>query len=189
MSPILESIGSVKGYGWGALVAGGSYESIATATLSSPATTISLTGISQSYQHLLIRYWILPTGSGETNTNMRWNGLSSSIYYNMEAISDGSSQASLGWFADNKFNIGYTYGTYTTGAPQIANFLIPNYISTTKYKTGIGWWGTTGPTVGAATNMAMAWNSTAAITAVEILATGNNLATGSKLQLYGIKGS
>jgi len=169
--------------------ASGSFESIATATLSSPATTISLSGISQSYQHLLIRYWTTPTGSGETNTNMRWNGSTSAIYNTMEAISDGSSQASLGWLADTKFNIGYTYGTFSTGAPQIANFLIPNYASTTKYKTGVGWWGTTGPTVGGATNMAMSFGSTAAITQVEILTTGNNLGTGSKLQIYGIKGS
>lgn len=169
----------------------GSFDSIATTTLGSAASSITLSGFSTSYQHLLIRATMMPVSGGEVEGGIRFNGSSSTVYNSMESIGDGGSQASLKWFGFSYFAVSYTYGTYlATNTPTIVNFLVPNYSSTSKRKTAIGWWGTTGPSVGAATNMAWSYNDTPAINEVQILVTaGTNFAAGTKLQVYGIKGS
>ena len=56
MSPILDSIGSVKAFGWGAFAAGGSFESIASVTVGSGGSaTVSFTSIPATYTHLQVR--------------------------------------------------------------------------------------------------------------------------------------
>ena len=68
MSPILDSIGSVKAFGWGAAVAlPSSYESIATVTVGSGgATDITFSSIPATYTHLQIRYIARGTSDSET---------------------------------------------------------------------------------------------------------------------------
>ena len=54
MSPILESIGSVKGFGWGSFSIPPSFESIATVTVASNAYSVDFTSIPQTYNSLQI---------------------------------------------------------------------------------------------------------------------------------------
>ena len=88
MSPILESIGSVKGFGWGALAAAGTYDSISTITVGSGGSaSIEFTSIPSTYTHLQIRSInqsnrptysrdeFRMTMNSDTNPNYSWHNL------------------------------------------------------------------------------------------------------------------
>ena len=93
MSPILESIGSVKGFGWGALVAGGSYESIQTVTVGAGGSaSVTFSSIPATYKHLQIR-GILRSSYSPSNTSMRltFNSDTGNNYSSHFLMSTGSS--------------------------------------------------------------------------------------------------
>jgi hypothetical protein len=56
VSPILESIGSVKGFGWGAAgLLPPSYESIATVNITGNTSTVNFNSIPSTFKHLQLR--------------------------------------------------------------------------------------------------------------------------------------
>jgi hypothetical protein len=105
-------------------------------------------------------------------------------------IGDGGSQAAL--FNDNATSLpwGYTYGAwgYSPTAMIVTEHIIPNYSSSTQYKTGIIQWGVNGPSVGGASIQGIVWKSTAAINSFTIFSTGKNMTANTRISVYGIKG-
>ncbi len=201
MSPILESIGSVKGFGWGAFAALlPSFESIATATGTGSNSTLTLSSIPQTYKHLQIRYISRDT-SAITNPAGIWidlNNDTAANYTQHYLIGNGSSASAAGNSAAS-----------TGGSPQLsratacggmsANIFaagiidIHDYSSTTKNKTIRAITGSDYNT--ASTNaevglFSSVWlnNSSGVSTIRFYFPTGGNFATGSTFALYGIKG-
>ncbi|MBM3911212.1 MAG: hypothetical protein FJ356_06145 [Thaumarchaeota archaeon] len=198
MSPILDSIGSVKAYGWGKVLALTSFESIATITATSGATSLTFSSISQTYDHLQIR------GISQRNaTNVGFFGLrfnsdtSSSNYSYHSTYTDGSSASTT------KVGTG-SYGEArgpTIPGNSIANDYGPvivdilGYSSTSKVKTlrslgGFTYNGTAyNGHYGKVDIVSNLWNSTSAISSITIYLGGDEFSAGSTYALYGIKGS
>lgn len=169
----------------------GSYNSISSVTLGSSSSITTINSIDQSYKHLIIRLTVYGTGSGESNYSLRFNGDSGSNYWNIISVGDGYSQASLKNFADTVFGWGYTYGNYgLSGRPPVcAEFIIPNYSTSNRYKSMLVKEGVTGDSVGGAASLGGTWNSKDAITSVSLLSSGNAMAASTQMSIYGIKGS
>ena len=202
MSPILESIGSVKGFGWGAFAALlPSFESIATATGTGSNSTLTLSSIPQTYKHLQIRYISRDT-SAITNPAGIWidlNNDTAANYTQHYLIGNGSSASAAGNSAAS-----------TGGSPQLsratacggmsANIFaagiidIHDYSSTTKNKTirAISGVDANAEVAGYRPTPRLAsgqWRSTNAITSITFsTAFGTAITEKSHFALYGIKG-
>lgn len=138
MSPILDSIGSVKGFGWGALLSTNSYESIATTTLGSANSTITFSSIPSTYKHLQLRH-IARNTNASTGGNMfiQLNGDTGSNYAWHRLEGYGTGVGSVGIASAVSFAV----GGLMTGGNSIASSFgagvldLIDYQNTNKYKT------------------------------------------------------
>ena len=188
MSPILESIGSVKGFGWGALIAGDSFESIASATPTS--TFVTFSSIPQTYKHLQMRLICRDTGAfTERSLFIEYNGNSPtgsnalhSLRGNGSSASAGSS-TSQGRYASIA-QIPAASATSNVFSAQIIDIL--DYANTNKTKvTRI----LTGYDANGSGNVGIEsylFNTTSAITSIRLYP-NNSFAQYSQIALYGIK--
>lgn len=195
MSPILDSIGSVKGYGWGAIFSTNSFESIATYTVGSGgSSTITFSSIPSTYKHLQMRYIARDT----TATNdvsgivLRFNSDSGTNYTRHYLIGDGSS-ASAGAATNSTSIVGglVVGGGMTASAFAAAIIDVLDYTDTNKYKT---YRVLTGNSTNSSTTKdyvdfeSALWRSTSAVTSITITLPSGNYAQYSHFALYGIKG-
>ena len=194
MSPILDSIGSVKAFGWGAFVAGGSYESIASTTVGSGGSAdVEFTSIPGTYTHLQIRgiaKWS-DTSDDRQLLRVEFNSDTGSNYARHLVGGNGSSA-----FAD-----GVASTTARSGARLISSnasyanmftayvFDILDYTNTNKYTTVrvLGGFDTNGGSFQEVVLGSFLWQNTAAITNIKLLPGSANLAQYSQFALYGIK--
>jgi hypothetical protein len=197
MSPLIDLIGSAKGYGWGALTAGSAFESIATVTAAGGESTLNFTSIPSTYKHLQIR------GIG------RLSGTSEGYGYSYIHFNNGP-QATHGLFVHGTT---VTLNASTSAYYQIPNAMAPSnaptgtygaliinihdYASTTKLKTvrGFSGYNTNGAAAtyyhGVGLSSALATGlGTSALTSVQITSGpfGETFVAGSTYALYGIKG-
>jgi hypothetical protein len=194
MSPILDSIGSVKSYGWGS--AAGfkpSFESIATLTSTGSTEIFTFSSIPSTYQHLQIRG--IARGAAGTNGGIRItvNGDTAGNYnYNRVYASASTSTP----FSDATANTTYidpgeaAYGTDL--ANTFAAFIIDihDYKSTSKFKTFRILKGKTRRTTNGDNIVQLGaglWRSTSAITSITITAMTPQ-ANNTSFALYGAKG-
>ncbi len=207
MSPILDSIGSVKAFGWGSVASGSTaFESIQTATVGvGGQATITFSSIPQTFKHLQIRGILQgsrpgpqPSGYGtlrfnnDTGSNYRDHVLASNI--------NGSPPTPVG------FTEGLGTFLYLSAIPGLAavpffgTFItdILEYRSTNKNKVirtieGIN---TNANTLNGYNSSGISFksglwlDSANAITSItiEALGTGSPFKQYSQLALYGIKG-
>lgn len=195
MSPILESIGSVKGYGWGALPAGGSFESIATTIVGAGgSSTITFSSIPSTYSHLQIR-GIARTNRSDSNQDalkIRYNSDTGNNYVLHYLLGSGGTTTSAGattstsaFFADGITNTNSAANCFGTFIIDILD-----YANTNKYKTSKALSGRQDNTVGAVWLESGLWMNTNAISSITIIPnTGPNFVQYSKFALYGIKGA
>ncbi len=193
MSPILESIGSVKGFGWGAFAAGGpSFESISTVTVGSGGSaSVTFSSIPSTYTHLQIRMM------GRTDraavydaVRLRFNSDTGANYAEHGLYGDGVTIAS---YAGTSATGSYTYRVGGGSAPSnvqgaiIVDIL--DYRNTNKYKTLRSLGGVDANTSGGNLyfNSGL-WMNTAAITNITLEPIGS-FQEYSSLALYGIKGA
>jgi hypothetical protein len=169
---------------------GTAFESIATAT-GSGQTTLTFSSIPSTYTALQIRYAIKPTtGTGEA-LRLQVNGDTGSNYSRhalagngSTANASGSASGTFTWAGDN------AAGTQTSGYPYVGLIDIHDYASTTKNKTVRTFVGTDSNSAGGVSLTSGVWLNTAAITSVTLFfPSGDSLATGSLVSLYGIKGA
>jgi hypothetical protein len=201
VSPILESIGSVKGFGWGALLASTAFESIATVTLSTDASIATFSSIPSTFKHLQIRCMSKPA-SGVTSYGYAWMKLNETAGYSNHSISGNGSSASAAGATGNSFaeirgGMPYT-GAVGTNIFGVAIIDIIDYASTTKNKTirsfagwdGNGAAGGNDGVVGLHSSLATGITTTA-VSSVSMYcyASGANFLAGSTFALYGIKGA
>ena len=190
MSPILESIGSVKGFGWGALLSSTSYESIATTTVGSGGTaTITFSSIPATYTHLQIRIMarLSTTTSGGRVT---FNSDTAANYSRHYLYGTGATTAAGG--NANASNIDIVQATLSSATANIfgVNVIdILDYANTNKYKTLRA---LTGLDINAAGGEISLWSgnwrNTAAISTITVVPQTGSFVEYSSFALYGIKG-
>jgi hypothetical protein len=183
---ILDSGGAAAG-------AGGSYESIATVTVSSGgSSSVSFTSIPSDYTHLQIR-GIGRTNRAETNDLLliQFNSDTGSNYsfHNLEGYGGGvgaaayTSQTKI-WFW---MNTGANSAANVFGA-QVIDIL--EYKNTNIYKTVRSLGGTDENGIGAINFGSGNWRSTSAITSITLApALGSLFSQYTQYALYGIKGA
>ena len=181
----------------GAAASTSSYESIATLTPSSGATSVNFTSIPSTYSHLQIRatYKDTTTSDQTTDITFYFNGGTGSFqkfaYHNLlgNGASATASAASTQTYSD--FEFGSSSATGMSNIVGVGIIDIIDYASTTKNKTvrmfgGMNANATTSThklTLGSAF-----WNQTTAISEINIFAGYSAFATGTTFALYGIKG-
>lgn len=159
------------------------YTPIASTTLTSAQSSVTFSSISSAYTDLVLVLSNITvsndgyaldfkinsdTGSNYSLTNISGNGTT----VRSDRVSNGTNTAN---------DIDYYYGFSSSSPGQsILNFM--NYSNTTTYKTILGRTSASTKEVEASVHL---WRSTAAISTIEILATGSTIATGT-FTLYGI---
>jgi len=169
----------------------GAMTQLADTTLGSGATTIDLTSISGSYNHLrLLCQLRVDEITSDDWIYLRFNNDSGGNYSdNGFWIITTTFQAVANETAQTKGRLALVCGsTATANAATIVTIDIPNYTGTTFFKqytanfTGV-------PTSASRVETGQLggqWHSTAAITRITLLPTSNNFITGSRVTLYGI---
>ena len=142
MSPILDSIGSVKGFGWGKILSSTSFESIATVSVGSGgATSAEFTSIPATYSHLQVRLLARDTrnASGD-NFSIQFNSDTTAANYVSYhwILGDGSTvtAGALAAGVQGQIVIGEVSTAQTSASIFSAGvFDILDYANTNKYKT------------------------------------------------------
>ena len=194
MSPLIDLIGSAKGYGWGALLASTAFESIATVTAAGGETSFTFSSIPSTFKSLQIRglYRDETTGSFTRMINIRFNGDTATNYANHIMYGDGATVTALGGGTNNTAYSGYvgTDGGWTSNCFGAFVTDIIDYQSTTKNKTIKTFGGGDDNTTNSNHRLSLssgAWFSTSAITSIA-LTPASTYAAGTTFALYGIKG-
>jgi hypothetical protein len=186
VSPILESIGSVKGFGWGALAAGGSYESIATAYGNGSSDTITLSSIPSTYTHLQLR--VFAWASGASAATIKFNG--GGTYSDHFLYGTGATAASAGDISDTVIRANIRVGGGTANIYGTAIIDILDYANTNKYKTVRSLTGRDENGSGIVSLASGLYQATTAISSITIVGNASTAwTTASSFALYGIKGS
>lgn len=192
MSPILESIGSVKGFGWGAFSLSSSFESIATAVGTGSSQQITLSSIPSTYKHLQIRAIFRSTeASSGTNFYMYVNGDTATNYSYHTLRTEGTTVTSSGNASVAQMFVGRAPGGSTTAGIMNATIIdIFDYSSTSKNKTFRYNSGKDEDTYGGDLVIRSGlWRSTSAINSITFNIDNPNFSNLSSVALYGIKGA
>lgn len=202
MSPILDSIGSVKGFGWGTISGPNfsttpSFESIATTTLNASTLNINFTSIPQTFKHLQIRCITRTVGtpSDRDSFYMKFNDDNGSNYSWHYLLGDGITKLAGSGTNSTQVLVGeQSANGYTSGI--FAAFIIDilDYTSSNKYKTSRHFGGFDsnggGNEKGAPAIRSSLWLSTSAISSITLYGGGGrNTVANSTFALYGIKGA
>lgn len=163
------------------MAAGPTYESIATTTLGSAASSIDFTSITNTWTD--IRLVLVTTTSAGSSIRMRFNSDSGTNYSRTYILGDGAIADSGTNATQSSIN---SPSSASTTIPTMTTVNIFSYAGST-YKTilmtsssDLNGSGTTGNTVGL-------WRSTSAITSVNLFLGSGNFAIGTTATLYGIK--
>ena len=168
----------------------GSFESIATATVSSSSNFVEFTSIPSTYTHLQIRGVSRSTDSSQYFC--QFNGDTSANYTFHTLGGNGSAMEPYGAISQTSLQIGksnYFASASTMLAMGICDIF--DYKNTNKYKTvkvlaGTETNGTAGQNV---VLMSGIWRSTAAITSIKVFPSSPPFTQYSEFALYGIKGA
>lgn len=173
------------------------YELISTTVLAN-STTSSVTftdgGSWSNYKHLQLRIAAQSTfssGNARGAMFLRFNGDTGANYSAHELFGDGSAAGSQNGTSLNQGWIGdFPFLQTPNSAFGAAIVDILDFASTTKYKTSRNIGGHVG--TGATAHIGLvssSWRNTAAITSITVQPISYNFVTGSRLSLYGIRGS
>jgi len=169
-----------------------SFESIASVTLTSTASTISFTSISSSYTHLQIRYNSRHDNDTQNNMYMRLNSDNSSIYMRMYIFTDGTTIQTIediNTDAMGYFSVANSSRTANNFGGGIINIL--DYKNTSKNKSVLARTGRAQQASGTTGILMSAgqWASTSAVDTITfgMFAGEGNFVTNTTFALYGIK--
>ena len=163
----------------------GAYDALATVTLSGATSSITFAGIPSGYTHLQIRGLVLNT-SGSNNMALQFNGSGGTAYSAHQVQGDGTTTYGN---ASTSSPYAYLEGlvTASTTAPFVAIYDILDYANTSKYKTVRGLSGQDRIGAGTVQLTSGLWQSSLAITSINISSPGYNLGQYTTFALYGVK--
>lgn len=162
-----------------------SYESIATTTLGSAASSVTFSSIAATYTHLQVRIMTGSSGAATDTILIQLNSdTTATNYYWHRLYGDGSTAFSGSSNANTVIDVS---GTGTNFSGSVVDIL--DYTNTNKYKTIRTLSGYDANGSGRVGLNSTLWKNTAAITnIVFVISGGANFPTNSKFALYGIKG-
>lgn len=185
MSPVIDTIGSVKAYGWGSLVFENDFESIATISLSTTSATASFTSIPSTYRHLQIRQYAF-TATNSPNTLIRFNSDTGNNYANHQLYGFGSGSVLASGNQDIDYILGVAFGNNST-SPHVGIIDILDYKDTNKHKTVRILTGFDTNGGGYAIMRYGVWMNTNAISSIQLPISSGSYTAYSHFALYGIK--
>jgi len=175
-----------------------SYESIATTTLSSSASSVTFSSIPATFEHLQIRAIARKTGTGNDSfTALRFNGTGGSTfqYATHYLVGTGSTVVAGANIASPGVTDIFSIVTWGSGSSMNSNVFsagivdILDYRSTSKNKTVRTLTGVDGNGIGQVDLTSGLWfASPVAVTQIELIGNGGDFAQYSSFALYGIKG-
>jgi hypothetical protein len=195
MSPLIDLIGSAKGYGWGALTSSSAFESIATIVAAGSESSVTFSSIPSTFQHLQIRVLAKDNDSGfagvefgaiwfngDLNSNKRWHTLMGDGNAVFAAGATSTASRISNCFAVVQGNSANNFG--------VSIIDIHDYASTTKNKTVRSFSGADAIASGGKVRISSGlWNTTSAITSITLERAVTTFTAGSTFSLYGIKGA
>lgn len=172
----------------------GSYESIATYTLSSPQSAVTFSSIPSTYKHLQVRISARNNRSVGDQASGFWeaNGDTNNGNYTTYILSgNGTSTLSCNAYGTGSYT-GLSTLTPSSNVTSVQGVIIYDfldYANTNKYKTArcMNGWEVQG--TGSMYYSSNLWLSFNAITSLSFTVPGYNWSTNSKFALYGIKGA
>ena len=177
---MLNNIASMLGAGVAAV---GDYESIATVTVGSGGTTsVTFSSIPSTYTHLQIRALSLASSAG-ASAQLEFNGVTTpnAVYYTHYLRGSGAA-AQAGSTSQDQYFPDFQGGSSSPGGAILD---ILDYANTNKYKTTRALSGYDANGSGYIALTSSLWQSTAAITSINIKYT--TILQYSSFALYGIK--
>lgn len=172
---------------------GGSYESIATVTLTGSAADVTFSSIPSTYTALQVR-GIVRSDSGTTSgydwLYLRFNADTGANYATHSIYGNGTS-ANVYSVASNTYIIGgvATRAYHTSGNFGTTIIDVHDYASTARNKTVRSFSGYDNNGSGDVELESGVWLSTSAITSLKLTPQSSNFVAGTTLALYGIKGA
>jgi hypothetical protein len=164
----------------------GAYESIATATYSGSALSITFSSIPSTYQHLQIR-GLARTPSGADQIDLRFNGDTGTNYSMHGLEGDGATASAQGYASTNRiYNVNSPVSTADIYAVSVIDIL--DYANANKYKTVRTLTGRDSNGSGIIALNSGSWQNTSAVTSITLTARSYNPTSISSFALYGIKG-
>lgn len=159
------------------------YQPIASVTLSSAQSSVTFSGIPQTYTDLVVVLSVKGTASGnDIDVSGQFNSDTGSNYSWTRIYGTGSAAGSQRGSSVAYLRIGNMAGSgYSSYSPMILN--VQNYSNTTTFKTMLGRPNNPDRIVDAYVNL---WRNTAAITSFTVSASSGNFDTGSTFNLYGV---
>lgn len=167
------------------------YVAIAKTVLTGTTTNVTFSSISSTYTDLVLLISARSNNSGIDNTELIFNGDSSTIYSFTRVSGNGATAASANLPTQGKAVVGWTDSTTeTTNTFTSFEVYIPNYTSTTNKQISSTSAYENNSTTAYITGMANLYRNTSAITNILIQTnSGNGFVSGSRFDLYGIKNS
>lgn len=187
--PILGIVAS------GANVASGAFESIASATGTGSSGTITFSSIPNTYQHLQIRCLLRndEAANAYRDLRIRLNGDTGTNYNAHLLYGDGTSATATERATPSTYTYitamldGYPRDSVTANVMGVIIIDIHDYASTTKQTTTRHFGGVDANGAGRIFVSSGLWNSTSAVTSVDIISEAGNWKTSTSFALYGIK--
>ena len=172
------------------------YESIATVVGTGASATITFNSIPQTYKHLQVRVLARDLGGGTSTGNatfIRLNNNTGNNYSLHTIASDGASITFDGFGFGGTGGNGYIYaitaaGGNTAGLMGVGIIDIIDYTNTSKLKTYSTYAGIDQNGSGRVAITTGLFNSTSAITRIDIQGSQGSFTTTSVFSLYGLKG-
>lgn len=197
MSPIIGSTGglSARAFGlFGAISGGlGDYESIATTTLGSTQSTVTLSSIPSTYKHLQIRTLVRSDRAVSVDSFYFYANSDSTAggnYYSHGLYGTGTSPAAAYSDGGNFLAVGVLPGSSASSnifGTHICDVI--DYANTNKYKVARSFGGVDLNGSGQIRLVSGLWQSTAAINSITFTTNGGgSFIAGSKFEIYGLKG-
>ena len=195
MSPILDSIGSVKGFGWGGFsLVPNSFESIQTVTLSADQSVISFNSIPTTYKHLQLRYMARSTREtfSADNVLMQFNGNTSGYSRHIlagdgtNAFSGGSADVTHMWLGQISSTV--TANIFGVGIIDILDYTDTNKFTTIRSLYGVDLNGINNTVSGGVGMWSGLYRNTAVVSTIQLSCQSTGYAAGTRFALYGIKG-
>ena len=164
-----------------------SYESIATTTLTTTASSITFSSIPTTYQHLQIR--LSAASSTSQDIFFQLNGDTGSNYTKHFMYGTGASAAAGSTVPSTSGSLGYISANTDTNIFGTAVFDLLDYANTNKYKTSRSLTGYDNNGAGLLVLYSSLWQNTAAVTSIALFPNSSGLFQQyTKAALYGIKG-
>ena len=167
----------------------GAYDSLATVTLSSSASSITFAGIPSGYKHLQLRAMMLTSTSGVDAPYLRYNGDTGSNYTLHTLLGEGVAARAQGYANQSSINIGGFWNGTVGSFPSVSVIDVLDYASVNKYKTTRTLTGQdNNSTLGSVGIGSGLWQSTSAINSITIFNSGSTtFSQYSSFALYGIR--